>query len=176
MTHLQKEDKFLTLTLKKSGDGNLNSLFGKDLEEIRTTYKESLPEKETEESGKEEQVESPVKVTIHGDYKENGKRNDELVVVPFLSVGDAREIFTVPMDGCKIVLRKEFSLFKKEIEEKGFYWIAGGVICKHDQVKGTLAFFKSKGIYSVLGWSDIVCQLNKFYLASHTVEVNNENT
>ena len=180
VTHLQKEDKFLTLTLKKNSEGDIQSLFGKDLEEIRTNYKESVPEKEevveTEEPVEEAPTEPSVKVTIRGDYRESDKRKDELVVVPFLSIGDTREIFTVSIDAVSIVLKKEFPLFKKEIEEKRFYWIEGGVICKRDQVKGTLAFFKDKGIYSVLGWSDIVCQLNKFYLSAHAVEVSNGDT
>ena len=180
VTHLQKGDKFLTLTLRKNREGDIQSLFGKELEEIRNNYKESVPEKEevveTEEPLEEEAIKSSVKITIRGNYRETEKRKDELVVVPFLSIGEVREIFTVSMDAVSIVLKKEFPLFKKEIEEKRFYWIEGGVICKRDQVKATLAFFKDKGIYSVLGWSDIVCQLNKFYLSAHTVEVTHGDT
>lgn len=178
-THLQKKDKSFTLILKKCGEGEISSIFAKDLEAFETLSKESVSEKEEvverETPSIVEPEEEGVEVTIHEGYRTNKKKNrnitNDLVVVPFLQIGLGKEVFTVSKNVLFKVLPKEYSLLEKEIEKNGFYWIYGGVVCKPSCVKDTIGFFKRKGIYSVLGYSNVIGELYRLRRSCHPVEI-----
>ena len=178
ITHLQKGDKWFTLTLRKCKEGEISSIFAKDLEALKNLSKESVSEKE-EVVEREEPEEEDIEITIHEGYRTNKKKNrnitKDLVVVPFLPLGMAREVFTVSKNALSKVLPKDYTLLEKEVEEKGFYWIYGGVVCKPTHIKTTVAFFKRHGIYNALGYSNVVLQLHSLRHSGHPVEIDDAN-